>query len=116
MKRVLFYFPASTKNAVIGGLCAFGASAGSYKEMDMTKSWTETRLDGDLECKYWPWGFLKDCSAQTRLAVTPSNQSGASAYVYLRGQGQSVGNEKSQNQASGGWITTDRCYAKGIYA
>ena len=35
---------------------------------------------------------------------------------YLRGQEQSVGNEKNSSTYSNGWITTPRCYAKGKFA
>lgn len=94
----------------IGAMSA-SAGTGTYNK-DMTKSWSDCSREGGMLCNYyWPGNIFQGCSGQTRISVA-DDQSGY-AYIYVRGQGQTVGNEKKTTVKSGGYITTDRCYANG---
>ncbi len=101
---------------LIGSFCTLGAGAVSYRSKDMSKSWTESLRNDNFKCSYWPGSLFVDNSAQTSISVEYSHRNDSIAYVYLRGQNQSVGNEKNSSTYSGGWITTPRCYAKGKQA
>ncbi|MCI8553807.1 MAG: hypothetical protein HFJ80_02535 [Clostridiales bacterium] len=99
--------------ATVLSFASMGASAGTGTyNVDMTKSWTDCKREGGMLCNYyWPGSFFTGCSAQTRISVA-DDQSGY-AYVYCRGQGQSVGNEKKTTIPKDHYITTERCYANG---
>lgn len=100
--------------AMIGSVGTLGVSAADYTErnIDMNSSWTRFRNGSVLTCMYWPAG-VGSCSAQTRLLVTESTKNNSTAYVYVLGQGYTVGNRKQNSSASGDTITTPRCYANG---
>lgn len=101
---------------MIGSFAVMSVGASYEVDKDMTQEWTVTEVGGDLKCQYWPGGLFTGNSAQTRLSVTQEQISSSNSYVYIRGQGESVGNEKYGYEESGGWMSTDRCYANGKYA
>ena len=98
--------------AMIGSVGTLGVSAADYTEyISMASGWTRWRVGSDLECQYWT-----GCSAETSLSVTYTQGQSSTAYVYLKGQGQSTGNRQQSSTYNNGWIKTGRCYATGKYA
>lgn len=93
----------------------FSASASEYtRHRDMTVSFDVYELNSAMENEYWTPNLFQPICARTTLSC--SNDRTGNAYVYLRGQGYSVGNEYSSTTKSGGYITTPKCYASGSVA
>ena len=103
--------------AMIGSAGALMVNAADYIEhVNMYNNWENSRLGGNLVCRYWIGSQFLDHSAQSSLYVSYLPSQKATVYVYILGQGRSVGNRKEASTMGSGWISTERCYATGKIA